>query len=129
MYQICNSISFRSIKIVKLEFLIPIIIILVHLLAVYLGWQNSWSITIPKWILRITLSCLTLYSCLILQEEIQYSLRPQVLLFFLTSIVLCASLWIFSSQNFIWSIFTIQFLILGFGSIWFIFFFKLTRLF
>ncbi|KLN59824.1 hypothetical protein WH96_15695 [Kiloniella spongiae] len=113
----------------KSEFLIPVIIISIHLIAAYLGWQNSWAITVPKWLLRITLTSLVICSSFWIMEEIQYDLRPQVILIFIISTALCLFIWLSASQIFIWSIFTLQFLILGLGSIWFVFFFRITKLF
>lgn len=113
----------------KAETLILALVFSSHLLVLYLSWQNQWSIVPLRWLLRITLSYMTVYFLLQVVEELQDGPRIQIVLISALSLVLSLAVWKSHHPMFVWVIFSFHFLILGAGAIWFAFFFRITRLF
>lgn len=112
----------------KIEYILSIALLAVHCAVFILSSSQGWSLAPVKWMTRIGMSTACLFLAAGIFGDIGFGLRPHYVAALPICLFLAICTWFTSWTVVIWLAFLLQCLTSA-ASVWFIFFFRLTRLF
>lgn len=112
----------------KIEHVLSCAILAIHCAAFLLCWSQGWSLSPIRWMTRLGMSAVCLVLLVSTLKGIGFGLQPRDVAALTVCLVFAAIAWLTSWPTLIWLVFMFQCLTSA-AFVWFIFFFRLTRLF